>query len=390
MNKLFSVIVSALMLSYDFCYAQITPQNDTLFFQQAELFEKLGIPEAWKITRGNPEIVIGCIDNGFDFYHPYLHGQLIPGYYADGVYHPMTFQTMAHGTLVSSIMVAKSQNKNGMHGLAPDCKVLTASIGSMEHILRRRQEIMTNNPDMSMPDVMKEVYKDTLVVQQFTSQWMDYVATATAESIIYLVKKGVKVINMSMEIVGISPTHNQQKINNALDYARTHDVLVIIAAGNSNREIPNTLNNRDNIIMVGACTQNDTRWTVTTGTITQGSNWGELLDVCAPVENLVVCQPSDSRFYKADDSPFGVENIPYTGTICDVMPIGATSAATPIVTSLAALVYSIDPGMSATAVKKAILESCDDIGEEGIDPFTGHGRINFEKTLSLISDRKEE
>lgn len=388
MNKILLVTVSVLLSLYNLCTAQITPDNDSLFLKQKQLFEKLEVFKAWETTKGNPNILIGCIDNGFDFYHPYLHDQLIPGYYADGVYHPLTFTTMSHGTLVSSLMVAKPKNESGMHGLAPECKILTASIGSIEHIFRCRQEIMKGNPNMSMTDAMKEINKDTVAVQQFADSWNTYAGAAIAKSIVYLVRNGVKVINISSEIVAIYPEQTQQKIDEALEYAREHDVLVVIAAGNSNKEISNMLKSKDNIIIVGASTKNDTRWTMTIGVVTQGSNWGKLLDVCAPVEELVVCLPSDNRFYKTDDGPMGAEKVPYEGSICDVMPFGATSGATPIVTSLAALVYSIAPDMTANEVKEVIFEGCDDIGEKGIDIYTGHGRINFGKTIALIKNRK--
>ena len=388
MNRQILVALLALLLSNNLCIAQITPQNDSLFSKQKELFEKLGVLEAWKTTKGNPEVVIGCIDNGFDFYHPYLHNQLIPGYYVDRVYHQMTFASMAHGTLVSSLMIAKPQNENGMHGFAPDCKVMTASIGSIEHILRRRQDVLKSNPNISMQEVMKEIYKDTVAVQNFADKWNTYNGTAIAKSIVYLVQNGVKVINISSEIVFIYPEQTQQKIDEALDYAREHNILAVIAAGNGNKEIPNKLKNRDNIVLVGASNKDDTRWTMTIGTVTQGSNWGNMLDVCATVDELVVCLPSDSRFYKANDGPMGAENFPYKGDICDIMPFGGTSCAAPIVTSLAALVYSIAPDMSASEVKKVILEGCDDIGEEGVDIHTGHGRINFGRTIAQVNNRK--
>ncbi len=385
------LVVTVLFLSSKLCVAQITIENDSLFFKQKELFEKLGVFKAWEATKGNPNVFIGCIDNGFDFYHPYLHNQLIPGYYADEAYHSMTFTTMSHGTLVSSLMVAKPKTENGMRGLAPDCKVLTASIGAIEHIFRRRQEIMKDNPKMSMMDVMKEINKDTAAIARFAERWNAYGGAATAKAIVYLVENGAKVINISLEIVAsMYPEWVQQKINEAFSFARQRDVLLVIAAGNSNKEISGTLKNRDNIIMVGASTKEDTRWTMTAGPISQGSNWGELLDVCAPTEELVVCQPSDSRFYKTDDGPMGEENVPYKGGICDIMPFGATSGAAPIVTSLAALIYSIHPDMAASEVKKAIIKGCDDMGDTGYDIYTGHGRINFGTTIEMVKNYKSK
>ncbi|MDL2299126.1 hypothetical protein LJC21_00265 [Bacteroides sp. OttesenSCG-928-E20] len=50
-----------------------------------------------------------------------------------------------------------------------------------------------------------------------------------------------------------------------------------IAVENSNRELPDTLKHRDNIIVVGGCTKNNARCTVTVGTMTQGNNWSRCL-----------------------------------------------------------------------------------------------------------------
>ncbi len=389
MNKAFFLIVITLWLIPPFCDAQTTVENDTLFRKQQMLFEKLNVFKAWETTRGCPEVLIGCIDNGFDFFHPYLHDRLIPGYYYDGAYHSMTFQTMGHGTLVTSLMVANPQQSEGMQGLAPECKVLTASVGCIEHILRQMQNLMKKDPEMTMQSAMQEMSHDTTMVRAYAQKWMTYVGISMARSICYLVEHGVKVINISAEIMTVYPETVQQQINEAFELAHRRDVLLVIAAGNSNREIPATLKSYENIIMVGALTLNDERWTITAGNVTQGSNYGELLDVCAPIENLVVCQPSDARYYKSDDGPMGAEDIPFKGGLCDIIPIGATSSAAPIVTSLAALVYSIAPGMSASEVKQAILEGCDDIGDKGVDRYTGHGRINFGKTISLVTNRKE-
>ena len=47
------------------------------------------------------------IDNGFDYFHPDLKGQLTPGYFYPGGYHGESFGEIAHGTLVSSLIVAR-------------------------------------------------------------------------------------------------------------------------------------------------------------------------------------------------------------------------------------------------------------------------------------------
>ena len=36
------------------------------------MLDLLKVREAWKITRGSEKVLVGIIDNGFDFYHPAL------------------------------------------------------------------------------------------------------------------------------------------------------------------------------------------------------------------------------------------------------------------------------------------------------------------------------
>src|SRR6476659_10171051 len=51
---------------------------DSLAVKQQALFERLNVAEAWQITKGDPKVLVGVIDNGFDFFHPDLKGQLVP------------------------------------------------------------------------------------------------------------------------------------------------------------------------------------------------------------------------------------------------------------------------------------------------------------------------
>lgn len=358
-------------------------KNGSVCSRQQKWFDKLHVSEAWKITKGNPDVLIGCIDNGFDFYHPCLYKNLIPGYYADKAYHPMTFQTIAHGTLVAGVMVANQANGADISGLAPECKVLTASIGTIEHyILKKRQEILTNDPQLSGAEVMKRIYNDSVKIRTFSSRWNEFSGTAIADGITYLTANGVRVINISGEIMASYAENTREKITRAIEYARLHDVLLVIAAGNGNKQLPNKLKNYCNVIIVGACTGNGTRWTMPAGN--QGSNWGSALDLCAPTDELWVCLPSDKRYYETGDGPMGTEHIPYEGKICDALPFGATSAAAPVVSALAALLYNVTPGLTANEVKKLITEGCDDIGDKGFDIYTGHGCIDFGKTIALL------
>jgi hypothetical protein len=134
---------------------------------QQPLFDRINLLEAWEITKGDPEVLVGVIDNGYDFFHPDLTGQLIPGYYYTGGFHTEFYSGNAHGTRISSIIVAKD-DKAGMVGLAPHCKVLTASQGMIEHTLvKMQQEYMRDHPEPTMAEIQEEMQKNMDTIEKF-------------------------------------------------------------------------------------------------------------------------------------------------------------------------------------------------------------------------------
>ncbi|MCI5209211.1 MAG: hypothetical protein D3910_10550, partial [Candidatus Electrothrix sp. ATG2] len=58
-----------------------------------------------------------------------------------------------------------------------------------------------------------------------------------------------------------------------------------------------------------------------------------------------------------------------------------TSAATPHVAGVAALILSVNPNLSATEVETILRASTDDLSQQGYDIYTGFGRINAFKAL---------
>src|SRR5262245_40956632 len=72
--------------------------GESLASKQKPIFDRINLDEAWQITKGDPKIVVGVIDNGFDFFHPDLKGQVTPGYYYPGGFHTEFYEGIAHGT----------------------------------------------------------------------------------------------------------------------------------------------------------------------------------------------------------------------------------------------------------------------------------------------------
>jgi len=369
---------------------------DSFITKQQALFDRLNVAEAWKITKGDPKVLVGVIDNGFDFFHPDLKGQLIPGFYYPDGYHTEFNENVAHGTLVASLIVAKENNPVGMIGLAPRCRVLTASQGMIEHaVLKMQTKFFQEHPKATFADWQQEMIWHLVTITKFGRDWVHFQVDGAADAIRYLTDHGVKVINFSGGLKrSLCPSAEKWKrLEEAFSYAAGKEVVIVLSAGNNAAQWEDYPGSPDTVIVAGATLLNDTRWeqevTFKGTKIKQGANFGKRLTVMAPVEKLVVCAPHEQRFYSCDDGPMGPTKVPFKGTH-EILPNGATSSAAPIVTSLVALIYSVRPTLDARSVVKIVQHGCDDIGGKGYNIHTGYGRINFGKSLKLAGEWEKQ
>jgi len=358
--------------------------------QQKPIFKLMHVEEGWEITRGEPNCVIGVIDTGFDFFHPALAGHIKPGWFAPGVYHTDFFTMDAHGTLVSSLLVAhRQEGQDGMWGFAPGCSVLAAAQGMPVHeLLRWRQNFLAKNPNASGAEMAKAM-SQTPSLKAFGDHWIEFVFTTLADSIHYLTDHGARVINISEFIatsVLASKPELKARVEEAFNYARDKDVLIVVGAGNSDNPIAEYPGDRDSVMVAGASTLADKRWSSEVSymgmDVPQGSCYGPRLSVMAPVQGLVVASPHEDSYYSWNDTPIGSQKEKFEA-MYEVLPWGATSSATPEVAALAALVRSLRPDLHTKDVIRLIEQGADPIGDEGFHEETGYGRINFFKTLEL-------
>lgn len=158
-----------------------------------------------------------------------------------------------------------------------------------------------------------------------------------ANGIRYAVDNGAKVINMSF---GKEFSMNKKIVTKAIEYAKKKDVLLITASGNDNMNVdrndyfPNDIENNKEIsdcyINVGANTYH-----IDSKILASFSNYGKNnVDVFAPGDDIYVASPNNE--YETN---------------------GGTSFAAPIVSGLAALIWSYYPKLKASELKKIILNS---------------------------------
>ena len=156
----------------------------------------------------------------------------------------------------------------------------------------------------------------------------------------YAVDNGAKIINGSFG-KGYSP--NAQWVFDAIKYAADNDVLFVHAAGNSGEDLDNPANPNfpndqidngpeiaDNVITVGALAPK-----YGSEMVASFSNYGKVnVDVFAPGDEIYSSMPGSKYDYQ-----------------------GGTSMAAPAVAGVAALIRSYYPKLTASEVKKIIMES---------------------------------
>jgi subtilisin family serine protease len=160
---------------------------------------------------------------------------------------------------------------------------------------------------------------------------------------------GARIINASLGGDEDSPVMRE-----AVQYAAERNVLVVAAAGNTPDGKPHYPAGYDSVLAVGATGRSDT--------FTGFSSWGRYVDVTAP--------------------GVGILSTGWDGGITYEYQNG-TSASCPFVSGVAALVWSVNPSLTAVQVKQIIEDSSDDLGNPGWDEHYGMGRLNAHKAVLM-------
>ncbi|MBR2186125.1 MAG: S8 family serine peptidase [Lachnospiraceae bacterium] len=227
-------------------------------------------------------IRVAVIDSGVNPYHEELIGRVSVNYLEDAHEGTYGIDTLGHGTHVTGIIAAAYNNGLGGYGVAPSV--------SVESI-------------------------------QVTVSGKDFSLSSVAEAIGIAVEKDVHVINMSLG--GVSGSFLLQEM---LDRAYEKGIVCVGAAGNG--EKINGVNigqdskhypaAADHCISVASTTMDDK--------LSRFSNYGDWVDTAAP----------GSDIYSTYKSNEGLSTNAYK-------KMGGTSQAAPVVSAVAALLYSASP-----------------------------------------------
>jgi subtilisin family serine protease len=276
--------------------------NDPLYVQnrQRELGQ-IKVPAAWNTTTG-AAIKVAVIDTGVSAVGD-LSGKVLRGYdFVNGDNNATDDGRFPHGTVVSSLIAAKTNNGAGMAGVCAQCQILPV-------------KVLDHNGD----------------------GWDDDVAAG----VVYAAKQGAKVINLSLGGPGSSPV-----LQDAVAYANARGSLVVASAGNANstrRMYPAAYTD---VLAVGA-TNTRTGGTARASFSSWGASW---VDVAAP--GYTAGMWSDGYYcYDGDAECTSGE-----------YAIRGTSFSAPLVSGVAALVQSKNPSWSGWSVQRAIRMTATPIG----------------------------
>ena len=167
--------------------------------------------------------------------------------------------------------------------------------------------------------------------------------SAMASGLTWAADHGARVANISYR------ASTSSTVASAAQYFQNHGGVVAIAAGNEGVFDPSSDN--PYVLTVGG--------TDSTDALYPWSNTGNNLDVVAPGSAYT-----------------SVNGGGYTAA-------SGTSIAAPIVSSLAALLFSINPSLTGDEVQTLIKQSADDIGSGGWDTSYGWGRVNAARAVSI-------
>lgn len=121
-------------------YANVVP-SDPGFSDAAKrwYFEAIHTYEAWEMTTGSSHIKVAVVDNGFDTSHPELKGCILDPFNMiernSHLFPPLGSPCPGHGTHVAATAVGRMNNREGVCGIAPECKLIPIQVADAQGLI---------------------------------------------------------------------------------------------------------------------------------------------------------------------------------------------------------------------------------------------------------------
>lgn len=100
--------------------------NDILSGERNPDLDLIRAPQAWQITRGSPDVLVGVVDSKVDLTHEDLVGQIVQEYSLG------SNRDDPHGTGVASLIAGKTNNNKGIASVAHESKLVVSTTTGYE------------------------------------------------------------------------------------------------------------------------------------------------------------------------------------------------------------------------------------------------------------------
>lgn len=319
-------------LNHTVYMADASYPNDPDFAKQWNL-HRVKAAEAWSATQGSLSFIVAVIDTGVARGHPDFAGQLLNGYnYVSPGQPPEDDSYNSHGTHVTGILAARTNNGVGVAGLAPNIKILPLKV--------------LNSQGGGREDTLAAAIYDAADQQ-------------------------AQVLNLSLITLNSSPL-----IQNAVLYAQQRGGLIVAAGGNCAQDYANC----------GGQINPPAYPAAYSGVLAVGAS--DRFDRTTPY--------SGYKPYIGLAAPGGTAQEPiWSTTRTGYGPLYGTSMSTPLVSAAAALIWTLRPAATATEIADILKSTADQVGTDvysgeplayanGRNDYFGAGRLNVANAVRWV------
>ncbi len=212
--------------------------NDQFYRSEQGYLSTIRMPQAWDLSKSAGAQTVAVLDTGVDAGHPELAGRVLSGYNAY-TKNASTNDDHYHGTMVSGIIAASTNDSRGIAGVAWNARILPVKV------------LRANGSGSD---------------------------SAIVDGINWAASHGARVINMSLG----GPSYNPV-MHNAIKAAVAKGIVVVVSSGNEYSNEPHYPGSLPEVISVGATDSN--------GVLVTFSSWGDNVDLAAPGWNIMSAYP---------------------------------------------------------------------------------------------------
>ncbi|MDR0513839.1 MAG: S8 family serine peptidase [Coriobacteriaceae bacterium] len=320
--------------------------NDPYLASQSYL-DLMGIDKVWNLAHTDGAVTVAVFDTGISASHPDLTGNL-KGTYDVRTGGQVSFDVdpSGHGTHVSGIVAARTGNGLGVASAGWNPGLFHVSL----FYLNGSNQPVSNS--------------------SYLSAGINYLLSRPIGSTRTVAQAyNIRVINMSLG--GYGTTADDPALTAAINNATNSGILVVCAAGNQGSDTgtatlpyPSIPSDYPQALSVIALDTNGNRRA-------SFSNFGPEKDISAP---------GTSIYSTTSSNAYGLKS--------------GTSMAAPVVSSVAALLFSLKPSATPLEIRTLLQSTATDLtgtdptGNQmaiGFDPYTGYGRIDAYAALKSLA-----